>query len=94
MIHTSYFYAQGEDAQPWLDIFDQQGAIALLKSLSDAGALVPNFHKPPMALSDHIDHEKLGDFVISYSFSLVYIGISKPADANHNIEREGAENGL
>lgn len=74
--YVSCFYAQGETAHEWLDVFDELGAEKLIEVLATVNLIQRATEDPPAPLSSHLDHEKVGDFIITYSFSLGYIGVS------------------
>jgi len=75
--YISYFYAQGEDAQEWIDIFMNGGAELLIKTLASVDLLYPPGDTDGEPLSEALAHELIGEFAITYSNALSYIGVSK-----------------
>lgn len=74
--YHSCFYVQGEDADKWLDILNSQGIKSLLKQVSDAGVDLEDGEGEGEILCETLTHETHGNFVVTHSPSLSYLGIS------------------
>ena len=90
MNYVSCFYTQGDEARAWLRLFRRNGAVALINALEDADMAEPdpneNASTRLQELTNHLSHEVIGDFVISYSYTLGYIGVSMPCPMGEQID--------
>jgi len=85
MNYISLFYAQGEDAETWLNLFETSPE-TLLVTLTRACLLSPPYDELPDKLNPLLHHEFIGDFVVTYDFNLGYIGVCKPAPMGELID--------
>ncbi len=76
-LYKPYFFAQGEEAKLWLEIFDKHGAVELIEFLAGVNLLRTPCPEAAEPLNENLLHEAVGELTITYSFALSYIGVSK-----------------
>ncbi len=85
LMYEQKFFAQGDDANEYMDILENKGASYLIRYLADAGAFESEGEmdtKPHYGTNDHIKKFKDG-WIVSWNSGIPYIGIELVHEGNN-----------